>query len=378
MTDYDLRDSEKFKIMIKVYEDVFVSSEHFSKIIGAGRSTVFNWIKKEKSSFNTKSKIKICEGFKLLDSVWSDNFAREVDFEVNLSKYQKIELQKKINEEAILEGLKHNKDESMKVESLSKDEVEILLKHRLEKESASFMFEFAEKLKSNKQIEEALEVLAWIEERENTFKYTHENRIRHLRAVLLSHEKIQDWDGAIHILRSLYHSRSYHLENPEVLTLLASNYKRKALDKKESKEDIDMTFITSALCLYKDAYNLKPDNEKYYDAINIAYLYNIVDAIEADYVEDKKEIKTIYAELSKLWRIDSTSWWEVISDAEFLMLLGNLDLAILKVNNFLDNHKVKPFEIDATFRQLKLYIHFSEDKNAKAFLEYLVESWHNL
>jgi len=135
----------------------------------------------------------------------------------------------------------------MNVNHLSKDEIDLLLDTKLEKESASFMFEFAKKLKNKKQIKDAL-------------------------------------------------------------------------------------------CLYEDAYNLKPDNAKYYNAINIAYLYNIVDAIEVEY-SDKVEIETLYKNLSQIWRIDTSNWWMVCSDAEFLMLL-KVDLAILKINDFLDSHKV--------------------------------------
>jgi len=377
MSYYDLTDNEKFKIMIRVYSDIFVSSDHFAKKIGVARATVFNWRKKEKANFNTRSKIKICQGFNLLDSVWCKDIGLEADFEESLPQYKKIAPKKTINEKAIVEGLKKEKEKCMKIKDLSKDESEELLKNRLEKESTSFMFSFAKHLKDNKQIAEALNVLEWIEERESTFKYTHETQIRHFRAILLSHDSIQNWDKAIHILRSLYHSRHYHLEEPEVLTLLASNYKRKALDTLDTNK-IKLNFLTSALCLYQDAYNLKPDNNKYYDAINLAYLYNILDTIESDYAEEKKEIQVIYNELSRVWRIDFNSWWEVISDAEFLMLLGDVKMATIKVTNFLELHKVKPFEIDATFRQLELYINFTNDKNAIEFQNYLKECWENI
>jgi DNA-binding XRE family transcriptional regulator len=375
--NFNLKDSEKFRIMIKVYDNLFINKESFAKKIGVGRSTVFNWLKTDRASFNIKSKTKICKGFKLLDTVWSEKFTTGDSFEQSLHEYKKIDAVKSREdvEKHILVKLDNIeiKENGMEVKSLSKKEITLLLENKLEKESVSFMFKFAKKLKSNKQIEEALIVLQWIDERESTFKYTHENELRRFKAVLLSHDNIKDWDEAIHILRSLYHSRSYHLEEPEILTLLASNYKRKALDGDDLKNKIDKEMITSALCLYEDAYNLKPDNAKYYDAINLAYLYNIVDVIEVEYA-DKIEIKALYKNLSQIWRIDTSNWWEVCSDAEFLMLLGKVDLAILKINEFLENYEVKPFEIDATVRQLKLYIKFSKDENAKNFLGYLEES----
>ena len=376
--NFTLKDSEKFKIMVKVYHEKFISKEAFAKKIGSGRATVFDWLKKDNASLHTKSKIKICKAFNLLDTVWSDSFPNEDEFEKLLCEYEKIKpkkLRRDISKHILvqLDEVKI-KEKSMDVDNLEQDEIDLLLENKLQKESASFMFEFAKKLKNEKQIKESLEVLSWINNKESTFKYTHENELRYFKSVLLSHDKIKDWDGAIHILRSLYHGRKYHLDKPEILTLLASNYKRKALDNHNSKESINMELITSALCLYEDAYELKNDNDKFYDAINLAYLYNIVDTIEVEYA-DKIEIETLYSNLSKIWRIDKTNWWEVCSDAEFLMLLGKVDLAILKINTFLDTYKVKPFEIDATIRQIKLYIQFTEDENAKQFLEYLMDSW---
>ncbi|CAA6820670.1 MAG: Unknown protein [uncultured Sulfurovum sp.] len=369
-----LKDSEKFKVMIKVYENIFVNKEYFANKIGMGRSTVFNWLQKENASFNTKSKTKICQAFNLLDTVWRDSFSNEKIFEKALSEYEKIISQPSIRVENTLVKLqKSTKVKQMKVDNLSKEEMQILLESELEKKSAFFLFELSKVLQQQKEINEALRVLMLIESKESTFRYTHENQIRHQKAILLSSNDIKDWDTAIHILRSLYHSTHYHLKEPEILTLLASNYKRKALVHLDRREEVDMALITSAICLYEDAYHLKADNHKYYDAINLAYLYNLVDVIEIEYA-DKKEIETLYAELLRVWRIDTNNWWEVCSDAEFLMLLGKVDLAILKLNSFLEKHKVEPFELAVTIRQLKLYIEFTEDQNAKAFLDYLRES----
>jgi tetratricopeptide (TPR) repeat protein len=377
--NYFVKDSEKFKIMTKVYETIFEDKAKFAKKIGVGRATVFNWMQKENASLNAKSKVKICRGFKLTDTVWRDSFYTEDEFSERLRDYEKVEPKPTIREGVTLIQLKKNKDDSMKVESLTSNEIDILLKNGLKKKSGSFMFALAERLTNEKRVEDALKVIGWIENQNSTFKYTHSSEIMHKKAILLSHDSVKDWDGAIDLLRSLYHSHQYHLKQPEILTLLASNYKRKALDGHTSKDEIDIELLTSALCLYEDSYNIKPDNTKYYDAINLAYLYNIVDVIEIEYA-DKVEIEELYKNLSSLWRIDKTNWWEVCSDAEFLMLLGKVDLAILNISDFLENHpdKVSPFAMDVVFRQLKLYITLSDDENAKRFLGFLEESWVNI
>ena len=379
-----LRDNEKLQVIAKVYSDIFVNKEHFAKLIGVGRSTVYEWFKEDKRvTFNTKSKSKISQTFGLLDTVWSEQYRLVEEFEKRLNDYKKIEHPSTDIDRWILVNLKEidTEDNQMSIERLSLNEIDVLLSDRMKNRSASFMFEVAQKLKSQDRVHKALEVLGWIEEQKSSFWYIHENRIRHFKAVLLSHEQIQAWDEAIDILRSLYHGSNYHLKEPEILTLLASNYKRKALyspiDTKKYRElnEVDMELMTSALCLYEDAYKLKPDNAKYYDAVNIAYLYNIIDTIEKEYANKKTEITSLYKELSMIWRIDKSSWWEVGSDAELLMLLGEVDLAIIKIGDFLENYSVKEFDIKTTIRQLELYIHFSDDINAKRFLKFLKESF---
>jgi hypothetical protein len=75
------------------------------------------------------------------------------------------------------------------------------------------------------------------------------------------------------------------------------------------------------------------------------------------------------------WNIDPSNWWEVSSNAEFLMLTGKVDLAIFHISEFLDAYVVKKFDIETTLRQLQLYIHFTDDPNAKQFYGFLKESW---
>jgi hypothetical protein len=151
------------------------------------------------------------------------------------------------------------------------------------------------------------------------------------------------------------------------------------LDSANSKEEIDMDFLTSALCLYEDAMRLKPDNQKFYDAINLAYLYKIVDSIEFEYA-DKLELNILAKIVSDIKNRED--WWEVSSKAEFLMLFGKMDDALFFINNFLESHvlnpslyKVDDFKMSVLFRQLKLYIQFTDDIDAKRFLGEIEESW---
>jgi hypothetical protein len=85
--DFYLKDNEKFQVIIRVYKDIFISKAHFIKTTGISRANVYNWFQKNsRCSFNTKSKIKICKAFSLLDRVWVENFSTQEEFEYNLKQ----------------------------------------------------------------------------------------------------------------------------------------------------------------------------------------------------------------------------------------------------------------------------------------------------
>ena len=378
--DYDIKQVQKFRVMTKVYSKAFGDAKSFAKKISVGKATVFHWLQKaeELSSIdnkdfkankcNAKARVAICKEFSLKESVWSDPYPTEEEFEENIAFYEKEKSGLRADiENDIFKDVTPTKDNNMQDEDLDEKQIDVLLENRLLNKNVSFMFDVAKKLKSLKRIKEALDVLDWMNEKESMFNYKHEDEINHFKAILLSDNSMNDFDGAIRILRSLYYSRAYHLKEVEVLTLLASNYKRKAL---QNRDEIDMDLISSALSLYDDAYALNPDNAKYYEAINMAYLYNIVDSIETEYA-DTREIKAVYEELQKIWRIDENSWWEVCSNAEFLMLLGRVDEAILKLTYFCKRHEVTAFELNTSIRQVELYIYITNDENAKKFLVFL-------
>ncbi len=109
--------------------------------------------------------------------------------------------------------------------------------------------------------------------------------------------------------------------------------------------------IASALTLYFEAYELKDSQDKYYDALNYSYLYNISNIIESKKI-NRDRIKLLYNDFSKRWRVDEKSWWEVVSRAEFQMLMGNLNIAISEINYFVETYSVTPSQIYATLRQL--------------------------
>ena len=382
-----MRTSARFLEMTLEYPTIFVSDREFAIKLDCKRyTTVRNWLDGTTKELNATSRVKVAEIFGLNPEVWTDLFNRASHFRASLKNYKNIVAKDETVIEEILFGSLLNIEEKEKKMLEKELESDINLDKEMKNKSPNYMFAFAEKLKKDNRATEALKVLNMIEEHPSNYKYDYHNQIEHKKAILLSHDTINGWDGAINILKRLYRSAKYHNEEPEIITLIASNYKRKALFDKDnnllSKKHVDINLLVNAITLYKEAYNIKDSQAKYYDAINFAYLHNITDAIEVEYA-DKTTIITLYKELTtgkEKWRLDSESWWEVTSNAEFLMLLGRVQEANMKINEFLDFHfkKLTEFDINATLRQLEIYIHFTEDKSAVEFKDNLLMGWEAL
>lgn len=352
--------SERFIELTKIYPDIFIDAESFAIRLGYKRPTsVWNWMKN--ANPNSKNRAKISDFFGLKIDIWIENFSSQKSFQSRIKSGEFNIISKR-------ESIEDNIDRHIYGEN-KKDMIETE-----ERDEPLALFETAKRLKSENRAKEALELIEKIESSSSNYKYANHNKIAHLKAILLSHDTIQDWDGALDILKRLYSSAKYHLQKPEIVTLIASNYKRKALSSR-SLEEIDMDLLLQAYAIYREGYKLKDSQERYYDAINFAYLHNIIDKIEPEYA-DKQEIKELYQELKGKWRIDTNNWWEVSSDAEFLMLIDNIDLAILNINNFLERNSaiIDTFEIETTLRQLKIYIDFTEDANAIKLHQHLRDS----
>ncbi len=361
-----MTNSEKFQELTLIYPNIFVDADHFANRLGNKRATsVYNWL--NSSNPNGKNRAKIAEIFNLKVDIWMEEFFSKKSFHTRI-KSGEFNVISKVDrsKENIDRYIYHNKEEE-KVEMLDSCN---------DMENPLSLFECAKRLKSEDRAKEALELIKKIEDGNWDYKYNNHNKIEHLKAILLSHKTIEDWDGALDILKTLYSSSKYHLEKPEIVTLIASNYKRKALSSRRL-EEIDIDLLVQAYSIYKEAYKLKDSQERYYDAINFAYIHNIIDVIEPKYA-DKREIDELYRELKSVWRIDKSSWWEVSSDCEFLMLLGNVNLAISNINYFFDFNTVTRFDIETTIRQLKLYIDFTKDKSAIMLYDHLKESMNYL
>ena len=381
-----LSDSEKFVIILQKYSDEYQTQRELSEKMGIPKQSISDW-KNNSRNIRINNRNSISKTFRLKDMIWIDTFDDAINFEEKLDSYR-IEPKKSLNQistfiaKNIIFPAKEISDKEQKILKKITQEKKITLNHiDFTKMSSASLYEVAKLLKSKNQILEAVEILKKINEKKGSFKYTHHHKIKHLQAILYSHESLQEWDNSIDILRLLY-VENYHLEEPEIITLLASNYKRKALFSSLTKQwlapnEVNKNLLSSALLLYREAYETKEEGIRYYDAINFAYLYNIAHVIEIEQ-SNQMELKKLYSELKQEWKIDPSNWWEVSSDAEFLMLIGEVELAKHNITTFLEDYAVDRFSIETTLRQLRLYLHFTQNREAQDFYNYLYESWQHI
>ena len=351
--------------------------EIVKKIFNKGVQTVNTWENETGKIPNSTIKKDLAKMFGMQYSMWEksyidiQSFKRDLEIfkkpKNNNSKEKKEQLDNKILGEVLPIPL----NEETELEFISQT-LPIKIPGNLLSFSANFIFNLANLLKSHNQASDALYVLESLEKKVEPFVFYHRKKIQHLKAILLSHKTIQKWDEAIVNLRYLY-ADGYHFEKPEILTLLASNYKRKALYHPNGtlnyKEQVDINLLQQANDLYEDAYNLSKD-DKYYHAINRAYMMLIIDAIEGTNEKNKiqREIATMYNELLKNgFPSNKKDWWQVITQIEFLLLMQR-DSEAFDVFESYNSTSSKAFDVETTIRQLELYSHFSGDGIGRDFV----------
>lgn len=390
MSEYKVQkitDTQKFAVMTEKYNNLYKGYLEFSNKIGVSKSSVNEWERRIERKIGHKSKTQICKVFNLNYKVWTDEFFDEKTFRETLHTYKEITDDilktrldtKMVGKKAILVGNEEDELEELKNQRSIKIDYD-----KLHAQSQLFSFELIPLLIENNQIEDALKIIDFLQNSNSTFVLYYYNQIEYYKAIIYSHSKVRKWDKAIEILRFLYSVSNYHLQKPEIITLMASNYKRKALTIDTdyawcNKEDVDLDLISNAIVLYNEAYKYKTYDQKYYDAINLAYLYKILDSFDGiTEIKNNYSIENLYNDLTLKWKYNRNDWWEVSTKAEFLTLLGNTEEAIFEIEHYLEQNKVKEFDIETTLRQISMCIHFSNDYCVQQFHTFLQELWENM
>jgi hypothetical protein len=327
------------------------------------------------NTIHAAKKEKICAAFGMEYNVWEDHFYTQQEFLNRLDDYRIIT--NATVEELVIGEVSDMPEEEKGLLTQLGEQKPIPLPGNLRTFSPAFIWALVKKLKSNNQAEDALYALGVLASNER-FEYLYYGAIHHLKAVLLSHDDIQKWDDAIRELRFLYKVVKYHLQDPEIITLMASNFKRKALYHAfgvlNHPDQVDVDMVAKALSLYRESYAIKLPENRYYDAINIAYLIAILRHIEGGASEDDifNEIRELYDKTMQQWSPDADNWWEVSTQMEFMVLLKDLDGAAKIFELYEQQHAPMDFEIHATIRQLELFVHFTQDISAQEFLTFLL------
>jgi hypothetical protein len=298
--------------------------------------------------------------------------------------------------------------EEKEIEQYLSDPDAALPKDLLSK-STPFLLELAKIFKNENRIHEAFYIvenlLRRADDEGELYALKNYNHLMHFKAILLSTESLHRFEEAANIYRKLYYAHRYHIYEPEVVTLYASNLKRMSLFEKSSgytrlRNKPDTELLRKAMRLYRDSMVLRAPHTRYQDSINIAYLCRILQA-NGDSGECAKEIREFYKEFTSRHKDmananENERWWLYATKAEFEALLGECGGKYCKADCF-ENVKSwedlrknyvevvggfgsmettlqdfwkknaknppKPFERDATLRQVKLYLHFTNKED---------------
>lgn len=131
----------------------------------------------------------------------------------------------------------------------------------------------------------------------------------------------------------------------ELHNLLAASYKRRYF-----QDEIEAD-LHEAIKLYEQAFKDSKE-EDYYPLLNIAYLKLISNNFD-------NELKSKLQQQWKSVKQDKT-WWYLISDVEFSMLMSDWEAVTQKLDNLPDIKMISEFEIMSAIRQIKdIYLTFA-------------------
>ena len=279
---------------------------------------------------------------------------------------------KKLIEEINKEEIKIILEKVDQVSSYNKDILIGNIKAQLisDPQSATDFYKTALWYRHQGDYQTALEFIDKALESDDLFAFLKYKELLHEKAILLSTDQVRKFKEALRLLNLLHYGFKYSKQNPEVVTLMGSNYKRLALidekgNYKSSLCDQDIDNLIRAMEYYSIAYSYRKENnsrERLYDLLNILYLRKIVDYSNGEtfcrVTFEKKYEKIDFERYKKT--LDYTNWWEVISYIEFKILMcekisrdeieGEIE-SILSIGG-----DINADQITITLRQVKLYL----------------------
>ena len=165
-----------------------------------------------------------------------------------------------------------------------------------------------------------------------------------------------------------------HPGDSDVLSMLAANYKRRALfggnlDEsvdKLSRDSIDRRLLTRARNLYLEAFRLNIDD--YYPAINAAYLYKMLGGKE---VGQGNKLAT---HIRVVWGKDKgRDWWTDATLAEAELVLGDYDAANSELKDAIATHEPNIFELQSTLLQIRIHAALVDEDDESREIDELLQ-----
>ncbi|MEN6348800.1 MAG: adenylate/guanylate cyclase domain-containing protein [Syntrophomonas sp.] len=160
--------------------------------------------------------------------------------------------------------------------------------------------------------------------------------------------RIGQYDIAADIVYSLW---QMGLKDSDTLSMLAAQYKRRALfgeESRELKENIDTELLVKSKDLYLEAFRRNIDD--YYPAINAAYLYRYLGENESE-----NGIKLAKYVLDSWLTREGENWWMDSTLAEAELLQDFFTASYLTFERALQIHNPDSFERSSTVEQISTY-----------------------
>lgn len=229
--------------------------------------------------------------------------------------------------------------------------------------------EIAKNCKDYGEFEEAIKLIESIESSKmkvddfSLMPYKYNIEIAKLKANCLS--RMGKYEDAASLVYGLWHMGQ---RDPDTLSMLAAQYKRKALfiNGKIETDKANTELLNRSKDLYLEAFRLNISD--YYPAINAAYLYKIIGGIE-----EGKGGKIAEYIIEQFSSTEHKDWWLASSLAECELVKNDYEEFVNKESENLKKYKPPIFEIVALKEQIQIFNAYYPNDFVSKFIETLLE-----
>lgn len=203
---------------------------------------------------------------------------------------------------------------------------------------------------------------------ERVYAVRHLPEFKKIKANALT--RLGKYKEAEDILFGLWHSGH---KDADTLSMLAAQYKRRAIFGKSRTESIDNAMpenlntdmLKRACKLYVEAFRKNID--EYYPAINAAYLYLLID-------EEAGKGRNLARLILREWEVtDEKNWYLAVTLAEAEMLIEDPEDALLSFQQAVKDHEPTLFQLHSTLEQIKIYARLKCSNEYETIIQYLEE-----